>query len=475
MSTKEVEPVVAEEPATHKKQAQRWLILVGVCIVAAMFISVAIKAGKSSSNAQAKKANEPPPSAEVVKTASSEDDFNKRLQQEQQRQRLAEADAATAQNRDELIDRLEKARDEQLAKAGTTRPQPDDGNKTLIEQQLSRLGEGRTSSGDGVNSLALEWQKRELIRTFDARRSGLQVQLIGANAPAGATRALTTAATAGSANSTSPLRNVEREQQNIQAEIARVERIRQELESGRLSPERAASSLIASTGNAPAGSNTEPDRRGQTIGQTAANAKVRKPGEVLVPLGTVGRAALDQDVISDFPGPWRGMIIDDIYDVSNRYIVIPKGSRLVGEAVRSTNVNEPINNRMGLLINWIVLPDGSKISLDRSAALDVAGVAAIKDKVNRHLVAQVLGVGAFALLSSETSRGSSAALQQTSFSGDVGESLREQFAPLAEKYLSLVPTITLRSGTPLRIFIVDEIFAQPWSTVNEDLVRNASR
>jgi type IV secretion system protein VirB10 len=247
------------------------------------------------------------------------------------------------------------------------------------------------------------------------------------------------------------------------------------LESGRLSPERAASSLIASTGNAPAGSNTEPDRRGQTIGQTAANAKVRKPGEVLVPLGTVGRAALDQDVISDFPGPWRGMIIDDIYDVSNRYIVIPKGSRLVGEAVRSTNVNEPINNRMGLLINWIVLPDGSKISLDRSAALDVAGVAAIKDKVNRHLVAQVLGVGAFALLSSETSRGSSAALQQTSFSGDVGESLREQFAPLAEKYLSLVPTITLRSGTPLRIFIVDEIFAQPWSTVNEDLVRNASR
>jgi type IV secretion system protein VirB10 len=40
--------------------------------------------------------------------------------------------------------------------------------------------------------------------------------------------------------------------------------------------------------------------------------------------------------------------------------------------------------------------------------------------------------------------------------------MREQFAPMAAKYLSLVPTVTLRQGLPMRIFIEDDLYITPW-------------
>jgi type IV secretion system protein VirB10 len=114
--------------------------------------------------------------------------------------------------------------------------------------------------------------------------------------------------------------------------------------------------------------------------------------------------------------------------------------------------------------------------MDRSTALDATGVSAIKDTVNRHLLAQFLGVAAYALVSSESSRSGSGLNNDRTFAGDVGEGLRDQFAPLARKYLDLVPTITLRPGTPLRIFFEDDIYATPWASVNGDVIsqgRNA--
>jgi type IV secretion system protein VirB10 len=273
------------------------------------------------------------------------------------------------------------------------------------------------------------------------------------------------------------------QQQAVQAELERVQQLRAGLESGDIDPEQATSELAGLAAAKKAG--LSPDamipvsasksRAGKTVGQPASVKKGPAPGDAHIAVGTVGRAVLDQDVMSDYPGTWRGLIIDDIYDIEKRFIVIPKGTRLVGHAVRIQNINEPINARMGLLIEWFVLPDGSKISLDRSSALDAAGIAAIKDKVNRHLVAQVMGVAAYAIVSSETSREGTGYMNDTTFEGDVGEGLRKQFAPLAQKYLNLVPTITLRSGTPIRVFIEDDIYAQPWGVVNEELIRRAAR
>ena len=176
--------------------------------------------------------------------------------------------------------------------------------------------------------------------------------------------------------------------------------------------------------------------------------------------------------MSDYTGPFRALVTHDVYDVTDNYILIPKGSRIIGSSMQISNVNEPIQARMGLIAKWLVLPNGKRISFEKKvAALDQKGVPAIKDKVNYHLFAQFMGVAAYALLSSSTSYKGSGWADDKTFEGSLGQSLREQFAPLAAKYLNLVPTITLGKGTPLKIFIEDDIYAFPWEAISHRLLR----
>lgn len=248
---------------------------------------------------------------------------------------------------------------------------------------------------------------------------------------------------------------------NVQREIDRVNRFKQQLEQG------GARSLPA-VGNMTAVNPTVADVP-LVLGRTRTKSveELPQPGQKLLPVTAVIRAALDQKVMSDYTGPYRARVLDDVYDVSKRYILIPKGSTIDGRSLRIANVNEPIQARMAMTVNWIVLPNGHKIDFSRQYALDREGVAAIRDKVNRHFLAQFLGVAAYAVLTSESSRSGSGFNSDRTLSGDIGESARREFAPLAEKYLNLVPTITLRPGTPLRIYIAEELYIDPWSTVGE--------
>jgi type IV secretion system protein VirB10 len=215
----------------------------------------------------------------------------------------------------------------------------------------------------------------------------------------------------------------------------------------------------------------EDPRNQVTVGRPVSQGEPMS-GQKLIPTGTVISAVLDQKLMSDYTGPFRGLVSRDVYDVTGTYIMIPKGCRVTGRSLRISNVNEPIQARMGLTVRWFVLPDGKRISLERRvAALDQEGVPAIKDEVNYHFMAQFLGVAAYALLSSSTSYEGSGTDQEKSFEGNLSQSLREQFAPLAAKYLNLVPTITLNIGTPLNIFLEDDIYAYPWESLGGKLYK----
>jgi hypothetical protein len=38
--------------------------------------------------------------------------------------------------------------------------------------------------------------------------------------------------------------------------------------------------------------------------------------------------------------------------------------------------------------------------------------------------------------------------------------------PFVMKYLSLVPTVTLHAGTPIKIHTQDDMYVKPWGRVN---------
>ena len=200
----------------------------------------------------------------------------------------------------------------------------------------------------------------------------------------------------------------------------------------------------------------------------------RPPGSeyALLSIGSVMHAKLDQKIISDYAGPYRCRIEQNVMDVTQRHVLIPAGSLCTGQVLQtgSAHPNRVINNRMALSVRWIVRPDGTKIKFV-SQALDHEGIGALKGRTNYHFLARFGGAAAFALLSSETARADySSGGSGATFESDVGQALREAGADLAAPYAGLVPTQSLDYGRKLRLFVSEDIYIRPWRAVYQRLM-----
>ncbi len=192
----------------------------------------------------------------------------------------------------------------------------------------------------------------------------------------------------------------------------------------------------------------------------------------LLSIGSIMQAKLDQKVISDYAGPYRCRIEQNVMDVTQKHVLIPAGSLCTGQVLQtgSGHPNRIINNRMALSMRWIIRPDGAKIKFI-SQALDHEGIGALKGETDYHFLARFGGTAAFALLSSETSRadysndGSGA-----TFESDLGQALRDAGADLTAPYAGLVPTQTLNYGQKLRLFVSEDMYITPWRDVYQRLL-----
>lgn len=440
---------VSEKPATYSKKGQNIAVGVVVGVFVLLIISVMTKMG----------GNDKPlfeQTRENVPTVQRE---------------------SPQQQTQKLNDRINRAEESLLS--------PDAGRKPLTVEEVVRnvrnptTGEaGQVPASTIINEADLEWQQSEKDRVRNARYSDYEINLgfrsqnPGGGIPVSAKQDPRAARIQQLRQGTAG--NMDGSIAAVNDQIAQVSQFRDRLLSGDQSAVDAIqngelptlNSLPMPARNSLMGS--ERPRVPQVVGTTKSNSPAGPaPGTKLLPISSIIRAALDFETISDYPGPFRAIVVTDVYDIDNRNVLIPKGTKIDGQSLIVGNINEPISARMGLAINWMILPNGDKIDFSRQAVLDRAGVAAIKDKVNRHFIAQFFGVAAYALVSSESQYQGSGALTDSTFEGDVSKALRQQLAPHAQKYLNLVPTKTLRSGTPLRIYITEEMFIKPWRSLSD--------
>ena len=201
---------------------------------------------------------------------------------------------------------------------------------------------------------------------------------------------------------------------------------------------------------------------------------IQPPGNEfrLLSIGSIMQAKLDQKIISDYAGPYRCRIEQNVMDVTQKHVLIPAGSLCTGQVLQtgSGHPNRIINNRMALSVRWIIRPDGTKIKFI-SQALDHEGIGALKGETNYHFLARFGGAAAFALLSSETSRADySSGGSGATFESDVGQALRDAGADLTAPYAGLVPTQTLNYGQKLRLFVSEDMYIRPWRDVYQRLM-----
>jgi type IV secretory pathway VirB10-like protein len=230
------------------------------------------------------------------------------------------------------------------------------------------------------------------------------------------------------------------------------------------------------------------DASAAVVGQAATARRERgegqRRGEMLLPVGSVLSAVLDLEVSSDWEGRWRALLTRDVYDATREFILLPKGTRILGTTTRSKPVNEAINERMALAARWAVLPNGARIDLSRTGTLDASGVGGLEGDVNRHFLAQLGGVaaygviGGFGAVAAVKAAGGKDAAQISlgnSAGSEIAGGLVEIGKRVAARYLNLVPTIIVKPGTAMTIFLDDELYLLPWAPVDESFSASSMR
>ena len=172
----------------------------------------------------------------------------------------------------------------------------------------------------------------------------------------------------------------------------------------------------------------------------------------LVPQGAVIGAVMETALNSDQPGFARALTQRDMYSFDGSAILIPAGSRLIGQYKSGVAQGA---SRLFVMWTRLIRPDGVSIEL-ASPAVDELGRGGISGKVNRHFLQRFGG----AILTSVISGGISAAAASVSGGSTVIVGSASQATGLASQAMQstdIPPTITTRQGATVRIFVARDL------------------
>ncbi|WP_279606627.1 TrbI/VirB10 family protein [Sphingobium yanoikuyae] len=182
----------------------------------------------------------------------------------------------------------------------------------------------------------------------------------------------------------------------------------------------------------------------------AVRASVIRNRSSLVPQGSMISAVLETPIDSRRPGLVRAVVSRDARGFDGTRVLIPRGSRLIGEASGDA---KPGQKRV--LVTWsrLIRPDGVAIRIGSPAA-DVLGGAGVRGKVNTHFFERFGN----AVLQSALTIGVNVASRPRNNSVIVG--LPGQIGAAGQDILPNVdqgPTIKVPSGAEISVFVARDL------------------
>ena len=183
--------------------------------------------------------------------------------------------------------------------------------------------------------------------------------------------------------------------------------------------------------------------------------------------GHVIRAVLQTRVNSDLPGRVLARVTSDVYDSNQRYVVIPKGSQLIGVYSSQVVVGQ---ERLLMAMNRLILPNGSWIALSGASAADMTGVSGISADVDNHFMKMfgsslVIGASTMLLPRQDTTvstlQGNAGGTGGTA--GSVfATSLNDVLKSLLERNRQISPTLKLREGEEFIFMVAQDMAMVPY-------------
>lgn len=214
------------------------------------------------------------------------------------------------------------------------------------------------------------------------------------------------------------------------------------------------------------------------IGDRSAKARKIERIDALVPEGTLIPGILETAIVSDLPGQVRAIVSQDVYSFDGRRVLIPTGTRLIGEYQ-----SEITRGQTRIFVVWtrMLRDDGVSVRLNSIGAdsLGRAGLTGHVDKKFRErfgaaILLSIVGAGASYL----TGYGSEAAAGDSDDAQEAEELARETiaetFSDMANQALGdslrIPPTISVSQGERIFVFVRQDL---DFSAMYEDPVTEA--
>lgn len=212
------------------------------------------------------------------------------------------------------------------------------------------------------------------------------------------------------------------------------------------------------------------------------SGQIVKANEVLQ-AGTVIPATLLTTIVSDnMSTPIISVVRQNVYDsVTGENLLIPAGSKLIGEAVGFTGT------RINLSFHRVIFPNGHNVELPDYGAIDGVGQSGIKDKYTTHSWQKIRGIFSGSILASvlssvskasktssqtqtSSSNGTSTGYSNTQDESPAKEALRLATAEMlktisdqTKQNADIPPTGTIREGYQFNIMLGTDIRIRPYT------------
>ena len=202
----------------------------------------------------------------------------------------------------------------------------------------------------------------------------------------------------------------------------------------------------------------------------STNLKNPTIGKYELKTGSFIPAVLVTAINSDLPGDVIAQVRENVYDYrTGKYILIPMGTKIVGKYDSSITYGQ---NRVLLIWQRLVFPNGSTLVLDNMQGVDLLGNAGLKGKTNNHfwkLMRSVLlssainmASGSLESLDVNIEAGSRSRVNIGTGASDAAQNIRSIGERMVEKDLNRQPTIEIKRGKKFNIFVSRDIILSPY-------------
>ena len=211
----------------------------------------------------------------------------------------------------------------------------------------------------------------------------------------------------------------------------------------------------------------EPEKKEVIHPAAASGARATATGKSYVLFeGTILETVLVNRLDGAFTGPIECLVTTDTYSHDRQQLLIPAGTRLLGE---TRKVEAFGTTRLAVVFHRLIMPDGYSASLDQFKGLNQAGDAGLRDRVNNHY-ARIFGASlAIGALGAVAEAGTGSVFTQSG-----ADRLREGFAVSAaessaqilDKFLNILPTVTIREGHRVKVYLAGDLSLPAYSNHN---------